>query len=147
MPQPSLFEMLTGHFSGGLPLQQVSEREQLVMSVIDNIQRVLNTRQGTLIHLPDYGLPDMGRIIDGLPGTAHGLLLILRETLLKFEPRIKNIELHLQPEEQFGRLSYALVAELHEHGVIRFGTEFVPGGRVLVRHMKKQQYLSQYESV
>jgi type VI secretion system protein len=33
--------------------------------VLDNMQRVLNCRAGTLAHLPDYGLPDMTKILQG----------------------------------------------------------------------------------
>ncbi|WBE24825.1 type VI secretion system baseplate subunit TssE [Denitrificimonas caeni] len=147
MAQPSLYEMLTGFFAGGLAVEQVSEENQLILSVLDNIQRILNARRGTLSHLDDYGLPDMSRIIHGLPGSAHRLLQVLSSTLLKYEPRIKGINLSLLPEIEFGKLSYALEAELHELGVVRFGTEFVADGRVLVRHLKKQQFLSQRETL
>lgn len=40
-----------------------------------------------------------------------------------------------------GELRYAIDAELKEIGLVRFGTEFMPEGRVLIRHMKQQQYL------
>ena len=45
---PSLYEMLTGNFTGGLNLSQVSEENQVILSVLDNMQRVLNCRAGTL---------------------------------------------------------------------------------------------------
>ncbi|SFT93431.1 type VI secretion system protein VasL [Kosakonia arachidis] len=52
MPQehntPSLYEMLTGHFTGGLSLNLVSEENQVILSVLDNMQRILNCRAGTL---------------------------------------------------------------------------------------------------
>ncbi len=48
MPQghntPSLYEMLTGNFTGGLDLHQVSEQNQVILSVLDNMQRILNCR-------------------------------------------------------------------------------------------------------
>lgn len=53
---PSLYEMLTGNFTGGLELAQVCETNQVILSVLDNMQRILNCRAGTLAHLPDYGL-------------------------------------------------------------------------------------------
>jgi type VI secretion system protein len=72
MPQghntPSLYEMLIGNFTGGLALNQVSEENQVILSVLDNMQRILNCRAGTLAHLPDYGLPDMTKILQGMPG-------------------------------------------------------------------------------
>lgn len=71
---PSLYEILTGNFAGGLDLHNVSEENQVILSVLDNMQRILNCRAGTLTHLPDYGLPDMSKILQGMPGTAHSLL-------------------------------------------------------------------------
>jgi len=141
MPQPSLYEMLLGNFAGGLSLHQVSEDHQVIMSVLDNMQRILNCRAGTLSHLPNYGLPDMSKILQGMPGTAHSLLTTLSDTLLKYEPRLKSLNVVLLPQSTPGHLEYGIDAELKEFGLVRFGTAFMPEGRVLIRHMKQQHYL------
>lgn len=65
---PSPYEILTDHFTGGLSLSLVDEENQLILSVLGNMQRILNCRAGTLAHLPDYGLPDMTRVLQGMPG-------------------------------------------------------------------------------
>jgi len=145
MPQghntPSLYEMLSGNFSGGLSLNQVSEQNQVILSVLDNMQRVLNCRAGTLAHLPDYGLPDMTKILQGMPGTAHQLITTLSAVLMKYEPRLSRINVVMQEQIQPGELRYAIDAELKGVGLVRYGTEFMPEGRVLIRHLKQQQYL------
>ena len=138
---PSLYEMLCGNFSGGLSLGQVSEQNQVILSVLDNMQRVLNCRAGTLAHLPDYGLPDMTKILQGMPGTAHQLMTTLSAVLLKYEPRLSKINVVMQEQIQPGELRYAIDAELKGVGLVRYGTEFMPEGRVLIRHLKQQQYL------
>ena len=145
MPQghntPSLYEMLSGNFSGGLNLNQVSEQNQVILSVLDNMQRILNCRAGTLAHLPDYGLPDMTKILQGMPGTAHQLITTLSAVLLKYEPRLNRINVVMQEQIQAGEIRYAIDAELKGVGLVRYGTEFMPEGRVLIRHLKQQQYL------
>ncbi|EMH0546625.1 type VI secretion system baseplate subunit TssE [Enterobacter hormaechei] len=145
MPQghntPSLYEMLSGNFSGGLSFNQVSEQNQVILSVLDNMQRILNCRAGTLAHLPDYGLPDMTKILQGMPGTAHQLITTLSAVLLKYEPRLNRINVVMQEQIQTGELRYAIDAELKGVGLVRYGTEFMPEGRVLIRHLKQQQYL------
>jgi len=141
MPQPSLYEMLLGNFAGGLDLHQVSENNQVIMSVLDNMQRILNCRAGTLSHLPDYGLPDMSKILQGMPGTAHSLLTTLSDVLLKYEPRLKSLNVILLPQATPGVLEYGIDAELKEFGLVRFGTAFMPEGRVLIRHLKQQNYV------
>ena len=78
--QPSLYELLKGGFAGGLELHQISDRDLVILSVLDNMQRILNTRAGSLAHMPDFGL-------------------------------------------------------------VRYDTDFMPEGRVLIRHMQQQHYL------
>ena len=145
MPQghnsASLYEILYGNFTGGLDLQQVSEENQVILSVLDNMQRILNCRAGTLAHLPDYGLPDMTKILQGMPGTAHQLMNTLSEVLLKYEPRLKAIKVVLLEQTQPGELRYAIDAELKGLGLVRYGTEFMPEGRVLLRHLRQQHFL------
>lgn len=138
---PSLYETLFGNFAGGLDLHQVSEENQVILSVLDNMQRILNCRAGTLAHLPDYGLPDMTKILQGMPGTAHELMEKLSTVLLKYEPRLQRLTVVLLEQTQPGELRYAIDAELKGVGLVRYGTAFMPEGKILIRHMKQQHYL------
>ncbi|AGN85700.1 type VI secretion system baseplate subunit TssE [Enterobacter sp. R4-368] len=144
---PSLYETLYGNFTGGLDLHQVNEQNQAILSVLDNMQRILNCRAGTLKHLPDYGLPDMTKILQGMPGTAHQLLQVFSDVLLKYEPRLKKITVVLLDQEIPGELRYAIDAELNGIGLVRYGTVFMPEGRVLLRHLKQQQYLDETDKL
>lgn len=138
---PSLYEILYGNFTGGLDLNQVSEENQAILSVLDNMQRILNCRAGTLAHLPDYGLPDMTRILQGMPGTAHQLMNTLADVLLKYEPRLKKIAVVMLEQKSPGELRYAIDAELKGIGLVRYGTDFMPEGKVLLRHLREQQFI------
>jgi type VI secretion system protein len=137
---PSLYEILYGNFTGGLDLNHVNEQDQAILSVLDNMQRILNCRAGTLAHLPDYGLPDMTTILQGMPGTAHELMGTLSAVLLKYEPRLKRISVILLEQAIPGELRYAIDAELKGVGLVRYGTEFMPEGRIFIRHLKQQHY-------
>ncbi len=122
---PSLYETLTGNFTGDLPLDVVSEEEQVILSVLDNIQRILNSRTETNSHLPDFGFPDMTKILQGMPGTANQLIDTLSATLLKYEPRLKSLNVVLLPQSTPGHLEYGIDAELKEFGLVHFGTAFI----------------------
>lgn len=139
--RPSLYETFYGNFTGSLDLNQVSEQNQVILSVLDNMQRILSSRAGSLAHLPDYGLPDMAKILQGMPGTAHELMGTLSAVLLKYEPRLKKITVVLLEQDVPGEMRYAIDAELKGVGLVRYGTEFMPEGRVLLRHLKQQHYL------
>lgn len=141
MLQPSLYEMLTGYFTGGLEISAVSETQQVILSVMDNIQRIFNTRAGSVAHLPDYGLPDMTEILHGTTERSQQLLKTLSLILLKYEPRLKNVNVVLlQPDAQ-GKLLYAIDAELKEQGLVRYGTVFMPDGQVLIQHLRGQNHI------
>jgi type VI secretion system protein len=139
---PSLYEMLLQNFDGDLDLYQVSEEDQHTLSVLDNVQRILNSRAGALAHLPDYGLPDMGLILQGLPATAHGLMRTLQDTLTKYEPRLAAVRIRLLPQVHPGHLEYALEVQLKCGKRLTFSTTLAPEGKVLMRHLKRQNWLS-----
>ncbi|WP_387691834.1 type VI secretion system baseplate subunit TssE [Photorhabdus sp. RM71S] len=136
--RPSLYDRLKGSFTGGLALSQVSEEQQVILSVLDNMQRVLNCRAGTLAHLPDYGLPDLSIILQELPASSQRLIATIEHTLLTYEPRLKQVTVTLLPMLEPAHLRYDINAELKGVGLVRFSTEFVPEGQVLIRHLRQQ---------
>lgn len=144
MPEtgPSLYETLLQNFTGELELHRVAEHEQHLLSVLDNLQRLLNCRAGALAHLPDYGLPDMSTLLQGLPASAHGLSATLAERLLKYEPRLAAIEVELLAQSRPGHLDYRMDVRLKAGGQASFGTTLGAEGRVVVRHLKRQRLLS-----
>ncbi|MFK3796873.1 type VI secretion system baseplate subunit TssE [Pseudomonas sp. NPDC088444] len=133
---PSLYEMLLQNVHGELDLQRIGETEQRTLSILDNIRRVLGSRAGSLSHLPDYGLPDMGVVLQGLPATANRLIGTMTATLLKYEPRLAAVSIELLPQTLPGHLDYALDVQLKDGGCVLFGTTLGPEGRVLVRHLR-----------
>ncbi|KAA6173344.1 MULTISPECIES: type VI secretion system baseplate subunit TssE [Pseudomonas] len=139
---PSLYEILLQNFDGELDLHRVREEDQQTLSVLDNLQRILNSRAGSLSHLPDYGLPDMGQILQGLPASAHGLMNTLVHTLLKYEPRLAAVQIELLPQAVPGHLEYALDVQLKAGEQVTFAATLAPEGKVLVRHLRRQNFLS-----
>ena len=67
MSTPSLYEMLTFSFSGELPLEQVSERDQLILSVMDNMQRIINCRAYCFFNIEPERLRQSGSDFSCLP--------------------------------------------------------------------------------
>lgn len=143
MPElnPSLYEVLLQNFDGELELHNVAEQDQHTLSVLDNLQRILNSRAGALAHLPDYGLPDMGTVLQGLPASAHSLKGALVSTLLKYEPRVAAVDIELLPQSLPGHLEYAMDLQLKDGRHLTFATTLAPQGRVVMRHLKRQGYL------
>lgn len=134
----SLHEKLIGQFDDGQAVELFTEQEQLIKSVLDNIQRILNSRQGSLKHLPDYGIPDLGTIYRHLPASANQLKLEMERTLLLYEPRLTNLHIHLLPSPDDMLLYYQLDFSIKQIGMVTVDTCFFPDGLVKVR---KQQFI------
>ncbi|HHQ9472401.1 TPA: type VI secretion system baseplate subunit TssE, partial [Enterobacter roggenkampii] len=65
----------------------------------------------------------------------------LAGVLLKYEPRVQSLNVTLLEQQVPGELRYAIDAELRGIGLVRYGTQFMPEGRVMLRHLKNQQLL------
>ena len=136
-PGPSLYDMLLGHI-GGEPLDAYDDKTLEIMSVQQNIRRILNTRAGALKHLPDYGLPDLTNIYKALPASAHLLKQQMETTLLAYEPRIRAIDVVYIVNADPGILvSYDMTCHLKKAGLVRFGTYFEPPGRMRVEPVQQ----------
>jgi type VI secretion system protein len=127
--------MLLGHI-GGEALDAYDDNTLEILSIQENIKRILNTRAGALKHLPDYGLPDLTNIYQALPASVHNLKRQMEATLLAYEPRIKSIDIELGGNTDAGTtVSYVLRCHLKKAGLVRFGTYFEPAGRLRVQRM------------
>ncbi len=128
---PSLYDMLLGHI-GDVPLSAYEDKTLEILSVMENLRRILNTRAGSLKHLPDFGLPDLTNVYRNLPASAHLLKKQMEATLLIYEPRIKGIEIDVLPADPGMVISYMMTCHLRKQGLVRFGTHFEPEGRTLL---------------
>jgi type VI secretion system protein len=132
MPGPSLYDMLLGHIDG-VRLDHYNDNTLEILSVMGNVRRILNTRAGSLKHLPDYGLPDLTNIYKALPASAHLLRGQMEKTLLVYEPRIRAVDIDILDNGDPGVLvSFEMTCHLKNAGLVRFGTYFEPPGRLRI---------------
>jgi type VI secretion system protein len=139
---PGLFERITGHFADGSIVSDFSVEEQTFFSVRDNIERILNSRRGSLAHLPDFGLDDLSEIYRHLPSSTHKLRNAIESTLLKYEPRLKAVEIEVKTPEPGMTVSFTLACHLRHEGLVRFDTVFTPDGRTRLK--MRQAALDRY---
>ncbi|BBU30815.1 type VI secretion system protein [Burkholderia sp. THE68] len=125
---PSLYDMLLGQIDG-VPIGNFDDSTLEALSVQHNVRRILNTRAGALKHLPDYGLPDLTNIYKALPASSQALKEQMEVTLLKYEPRIRAIDVAMIDSAEPGlQVSFEMTCHLKKSGLVRFGTYFVPPG-------------------
>lgn len=132
---PSLYDMLLGHIDGE-PLDSHDDKTLEILSVQANIRRILNTRAGAVKHVPDYGLPDLTDVYRNLTASVHDLRNQMETTLLKFEPRLRAVEIEIDDRPDPGLMvSFTMICHLKKAGLVRFGTYFEPPGRMRVERL------------
>ena len=135
---PGLFEKITGHFANGVAVDDVEPATQIFLSVQDNIQRILNSRRRGLLHLPDYGLDDLTEVYRDLPASTLRLKRVMEHTLLLYEPRLKAVDIEIEEAEPGMLLSFMMTCHLHQAGLVRYGTHFLPDGKTRLTLLKSE---------
>ena len=136
---PGLFEKVTGHFANGAAVEDFDTATQTFLSVQDNIQRILNSRRNGLLHVPDYGLDDLTEVYRDLPASTLRLKRVMEHTLLTYEPRLKAIEIEVAEVEPGMLLSFTMTCHLHQSGLVRFGTHFLPDGKTRLTLLRSER--------
>ncbi|WPD22012.1 MAG: type VI secretion system baseplate subunit TssE [Candidatus Electrothrix scaldis] len=90
-----------------LELEEKGEREDpattsdATRSVLRHLSRLLNTRQGSVATLPDYGVPDLTNV----PGNSvqeirENIEQILQKIVQKYEPRLSRIRMIMNQNDK-----------------------------------------------
>jgi type VI secretion system lysozyme-like protein len=76
---------------------------------------LLNTRQGALKNLPDYGLPDVSSFYSDYPASLGELRAFIEQLVKKYEPRLLNARVRLTGSDakEF-RASFLITGEIDE---------------------------------
>jgi type VI secretion system protein len=75
-----------------------------VESVMRNLRRLFNSRQGCALTRPDLGLPDFGSLVHGFPNALHDIIKAIKYQIEQFEPRLKNVQVRHQVDADDPRL-------------------------------------------
>ena len=109
-----LLEGIMGRFP--LSGDVVSEHGGRVQSIKEHLALLLNTRRGSITHLPDYGLPESTQVSMQDRTSVSSFGKALEETVRKYEPRltrvrVRSMERDSSSAEDF-RLGFLLEAKV-----------------------------------
>jgi type VI secretion system protein len=137
----ALFENLTGHFLDGTPIDGVPLKNRGITSIMDHLNRLFNSREGSLPHLKDYGLPDISEIYRKMPHGIEELQKAIKRTVEKYEPRLRKVKVTpRETDPKDFRLVFILSGELTEGGgLVRFQTTFTSMGNSSIAPWKKPE--------
>ena len=66
-----------------------------VWSIRNNLKVLLNSRRGSLPHLPEYGLPDLSVVYRNFPDSLEMIRQAIAETIRLYEPRLSHVKVRL----------------------------------------------------
>lgn len=133
----SLFEKLADQYADGTALSAVPPAYRRAKSIADHLWRMFNTRQGTIPHMPEYGLPDISEIYRKLPGSLKDLETTILNLTAKYEPRLEKVRIRpITTTPQEFRLAFELTATIKGGDRIAFHTSFHASGESKVQPMK-----------
>jgi type VI secretion system protein len=108
-------------------------------SVSQHLNRLLNTRQGSCLTCPDYGLVEVSEVLHDFPDAIGIVQRALKNTIQQYEPRLKNVQVRHIKGEEMGEmsLSFEITAQLHlpdgRRQSLRFATAVDGSGNVQVQ--------------
>lgn len=72
----------------------------IVNSIINHLQRVLNTRRGSVSIADDYGMPDFTNYQGlGVAEEAKDIADVIKNMILKYEPRLGGAHVTYEPDK------------------------------------------------
>ena len=119
--------------------------EDLAVSIQTHLVHLLNIRQGKTEHLEGYGLPDIHEVYYNLPGSLEVLAKRIQQTVERYEPRLRNVEVCLAAEtnpsslDEF-RATYRISGEVGEGSEVShltFRTELERDGHAHTQLVKR----------
>lgn len=101
-----LYDQLVGCFPSEYPdplgdplsmslsdLENLPEDRKLRLSIAEHLKLLLQTRRGSVQHLPDFGIPDVLQSYIDAGRSVDPFIEQIRATILKYEPRLAKIEI------------------------------------------------------
>jgi type VI secretion system protein len=123
--------------AGHRSLTVTENTEQLAESILRHLRRMLNTRQGHVLIQPEYGMPDVTEFLQNLPGMVEVVQQGIRNSVEKFEPRLRNVTVTYVPSEDLlTNLRFEITGELvteREEASVWFETAVNPAGHIDVK--------------
>lgn len=81
--------------------------------VRDHLVLLLNTRRGSVPHLPDFGLPDVSEFYADYPGSLAELRRLVEQLIRTYEMRLSNVHVRLiESDSSEFRASFLISGDL-----------------------------------
>ena len=101
---------------------------------------MLNTRAGSALVAPDYGVVEFSELVNNFPDAIGIMQRSIKNTIMKYEPRVKNVQVrpveHDDDEKRmhlYFEITGQLVYPNGDRQPIRFNTELDESSNITVK--------------
>jgi type VI secretion system protein len=108
----------------------------LESAIINHLNHMLNTRQGSCLTCPDYGLMEVSEVLHDFPDAIGLVQRSIKNSIQLYEPRLKNVQVrHMKNDTaQSMVLEFEITAQIHypdgRRQALRFGASVDQSGNV-----------------
>ena len=120
------------------------DKPSLESSVLAHLSKLLNTRQGSTIISPDFGVPDLAAMTTS-PSAENVARIesILASVVERFEPRLTGVKVVFSPSDDDPlKMSFSLQGTLagqDSDAAVFFQTVLSPSGRISIQRAREAQ--------
>jgi type VI secretion system protein len=72
--------------------RDMGDSHDMLRSIINHLQRILNTFQGSAQIAEDLGIPDITHFLRTIPDSVQSLENSIKRTIQNYEPRLKHVK-------------------------------------------------------
>jgi type VI secretion system protein len=110
---------------------------RLADSVMANLRRLLNSRNGVTPTRDDYGIPDLSDMVHSFPEATSRMRTAIKAAIERFEPRLRQVSVKpvASPDDPLA-LHLEITAQLvtsDQRASVWFETRIDPGGSVSLK--------------
>jgi len=73
---------------------------RIIDSILQHLQRVLNTKRGNVPISETFGIPDYSELLHAYPDSLKEFERAVRQTIQQYEPRLKAVRVNFLPREE-----------------------------------------------
>ena len=110
---------------------------RIIDSVLLHLQRILNTKVGSVQIAGDFGLPDFTDLVYNYPEAVRGLERTIRLMIQKYEPRLGSVRVKFIPrEEETLSLDFQISAKINTEDddiSVLFESQMESNGRIKIK--------------
>ena len=123
---------------------KAKDKPSLESSVLAHLSKLLNTRQGSTIISPDFGVPDLAAMTTS-PSAENVARIesILASVVERFEPRLTDVKVVFSPSDDDPlKMSFSLQGTLagqEADATVFFQTVLSPSGRIGIQRAREAQ--------